>query len=65
MMKILKYIVAYTFITVGILSGVLGMIEWMEIPFMRGLVEIAAGVFFVASGWYILEGKDDRNRDTK
>ena len=58
-MRILKWIVAYTFITVGILSGVLGMIEWMEIPFMRGLVEITAGVFFVASGWYMLEGDDN------
>jgi len=64
-MKILKYIVAYTFIGAGIMSTILGVMEWMHIPFMRGLVEIAAGVFFVASGWYILEGKDDRNRDTK
>jgi len=49
-MKLLAWIVSIIFIGVGILGICVGTIEWLEIPFMRGLLVIIAGFLFMRLG---------------
>ena len=58
-MKILKYIVAYTFIGTGIMSTILGVMEWIHIPFMRGLVYVLLSLIMLGVGAGILREDND------
>ena len=58
-MKILKYIVAYTFIGAGIMSNIMGAMEWVHIPFMRGLAYVLLSLIMLGVGVIILRGDDD------